>query len=550
MRRAPLRIPALVVAVLVLAAVAVAVRWVVDGAGTGGSGAAGHASASPTPGAGPSPTPVPSPLPTGPAGDPATIPSVRSFDAEPGPGWAPADSTRVVADPGGPLADEADRLADELDADRAPDGARAGDVALVLDPDADTGDEGYTLVTDDQRVTITAATDAGVFYGTRTLVQAVNGRGGLPQGTVEDRPDRPQRGLSLDIARKHFPAAWIEDRLREMADLKLNQLQLHLSDDQAFRVESDTHPEIVSETHLTKDEVRGIVDLAASLHIEVIPEIDSPGHLGAVLDAHPGLRLTRADGSVAPGAIDIADPAAGELIDDLLREYDDLFPSRLWHLGGDEYVALLASDPEATYPGLAEAARERHGPGATVRDLATGWLNDRAETVRELGRVPQVWNDGMHRGGTVAPDQDRQVAYWTGREYGAREPVEYLEAGYQVVNLNSEYLYYVLGEPNGFTYPTGERIYQEWTPDVLRGSEPVPDEYAGASRIPGGRLAVWCDLADAQTTAEVAEGIRMPLRAVAQKLWDPADPARDWQEFTALADEVASGADQRTGRAS
>lgn len=539
----PWRILALAAAVLVFATAAVvaAVRWADGEAGTDRAGAVGRSSAASTPRAGPSPTP--SPLPTGPTGEPATIPAVRSFDAEPGPGWAPADATRVVADPDGPLDDEADRLAGELGAGRAAGAARAGDVELALNPDADTGDEGYTLVTDDQRVTITARTDAGVFYGTRTLAQAVDGRGGLPQGTVEDRPDRPQRGLSLDIARKHFPADWIEDRLREMGDLKLNQLQLHLSDDQAFRVESDSHPEIVSDPHLTKDEMRGIVDLAASLHIEVIPEFDSPGHLGAVLDAHPELRLTRADGSVAEGAIDIADPAAGELIDDLLREYDDLFPSRLWHLGGDEYVALFSSDPEATYPGLAEAARDRYGPEATVRDLATGWLNDRAETTRELGRTPQVWNDGMHRGGTVAPDRDRQVTYWTGREYGAREPVEYLDAGYQVVNLNSEYLYYVLGEANGFAYPTGERIYREWTPDVLRGSAPVPDEYAGAGRIPGGRLAVWCDIADAQTPAEVAEGIRMPLRAVAQKLWDPGDPELGWEEFTALADEVAGTGD-------
>ncbi|MGK5531246.1 beta-N-acetylhexosaminidase [Streptomyces sp. URMC 129] len=529
MRGVPWRVIALAAALLVIAAAAV----VAAVGRTGGEAGAGSS---------PAPSPAPSPLPTGPAGEPATIPSVRSFDAEPGPGWAPAATTRVVADADGPLDDEADRLAGELNAARASGDARAGDVELVLDPGADTGDEGYRLVTDDQRVTVTAETDAGVFYGTRTVVQAVNGRGGLPQGTVEDRPDRPQRGLSLDIARKHFPAEWIEDRLREMADLKLNQLQLHLSDDQAFRVASDSHPEIVSAPHLTKDEVRGIVELAASLHIDVIPEIDSPGHLDAVLDAHPELRLTRADGSVTEGAIDIADPAAGELIDDLLREYDELFPSRLWHLGGDEYAALFSADPEAAYPGLAEAARERFGPDATVRDLATDWLNDRAETVRELGRTPQVWNDGMHRGGVVAPDAEREVTYWTGREYGAREPEEYLEAGYRLINLNSEYLYYVLGEANDFAYPTGERIYEEWTPDVLRGSAPVPEEYAGAAHVPGGRLAVWCDLADAQTTAEVAEGIRMPLRAVAQKLWDPADPERDWAAFTALADEVAPSA--------
>ncbi|MDT0347240.1 beta-N-acetylhexosaminidase [Streptomyces litchfieldiae] len=536
MRHAPWRIFALAAAVLVITigAVVAVVQRTEDGPVTERPGAAGQRTATPTP------LTTPSPLPTGPSGEVTTIPSVRSFEDAPGPGWAPADSTRVVADPEGPLDDEADRLAEELGAGRAPDGARAGDVELRLSEDADTGDEGYTLRTDDQRVTITARTDAGVFYGTRTLGQAVADRGGTPQGTVTDRPDRPQRGLLLDIARKHFPAEWIEARLHEMAELKLNQLQLHFSDDQGFRLESETHPEIVSETHLTKEEMRGIVELAESLHITVIPEIDSPGHLGAVLKAHPELQLRDARGEPARGAVDISDPAAAELVDDLLREYGDLFPSRYWHLGGDEYAALFSDNPEADYPDLAEAARERHGEDAGVRDLATAWLNDRADTARELGKMPQVWNDGMHAGGVVTPDSERQVAYWTGRELGAREPVEYLEGGWQLINLNSEYLYYVLGEPNQFTYPTGERIYEEWTPDVLRGSTPVPDEHAGADSVPGGRLAVWCDLANAQTTEQVAQGIKLPLAAVAQKLWDPREPELSWAEFTRLADRVAA----------
>ncbi|RKN56749.1 beta-N-acetylglucosaminidase, partial [Streptomyces klenkii] len=347
MGRTPWRILTLAAAVLALTAaavVAVAQRSD-DSRGASGPAASGPGRATAGPSPSPSLSPEPADLPDGPSGEPATVPAVRSFEAADGPGWAPGGSARVVADGDGPLDDEADRLAEELDAGRADEGARAGDVELVLDEDADTGREGYRLHVEDHRVTITGSAEAGVFYGTRTVTQAVNARGGLPEGTVNDRPDRPQRGLLLDIARKPFPASWIEDRLREMAGLRLNQLQLHLSDDQGFRVESESHPEVVSEDHLTKDEVRRIVELAESLHITVIPEFDSPGHLGAVLAAHPDLQLRRADGGVAEGAIDISDPAAGELIDELLREYDDLFPSRYWHLGGDEYVAALSQDP-------------------------------------------------------------------------------------------------------------------------------------------------------------------------------------------------------------
>lgn len=536
MRQAPWRICALAGAVALIAVALVLTA-------TSPSGDPRDAAGSRQPrGGGESPAAPVTPLPDGPDEPPETVPAVRSFETAPGPGWAPADSSRVVTDPDGPLTEEADRLADELSLDRSDEDARAGDVELVHDEDAGCGAEGYRLETDDQRVTLTAETPAGAFYGTVTLAQAVRGQGGIAQGTVEDRPDRPQRGLSLDIARKHFDAEWIEQRLREMAGLKLNQLQLHFSDDQGFRIESESHPEVVSEDHLSKDEVRDIIRLAQSLHIEVIPEIDSPGHLGAVLEAHPDLQLRERDGSATPGAIDIANPEAGEIVDDLLREYAELFPGPYLHLGGDEYAALYKRDPDAAYPGLADAARERFGDGATVTDLATGWLNDRAEVAREAGKTPQVWNDGMHAGGAVQPDGDREVTYWTGREIGAREPVEYLESGWPLINMNSEYLYYVLGEPNQFTYPTGERIYDEWTPDVVRGSEPVPEEFRNAEDVPGGRLAVWGDLAEAQTQEEVAAGITGPLRAVAQKLWDPGEPELDWAAFSELADRVTAPA--------
>jgi N-acetyl-beta-hexosaminidase len=473
-----------------------------------------------------------------PAPEPRTIPAIRDWDAGRGPGWQPGKRTRVVADPGGPLVDKARLLARELKIRYSPGPARAGDVELALRSAVGGGREAYELTTRNDRVRITGSAEAGVFYGTRTLLQSVRDRGEMPEGTVRDRPDRPQRGMMLDIARKHFSAGWIEDRIREMADLKLNQLQLHLSDDQAFRIESDSHPEVVSDPHLTKKELRRIVGLARSLQITVIPEIDSPGHLGAVLAAHPRLRLRDVNGVPVRGAIDIAKPEAAEIIDELLREYAPLFPGSYWHLGGDEYAALTARDPATTHPGLHRAAQLEHGPDATVQDLAAGWLNDRAAVVRGLGRTPQVWNDGMHRGGVVEPHPKREVTYWTGKELGAREPREYLEEGWKLVNLNDEYLYYVLGEPNEFTYPTGERIYQEWTPAVLRGTKPVPEEMSGPDRILGGRFAVWCDLARAQTAGEVARGIRLPLHATAQKLWDPRDPELSWPGFTELADRI------------
>ncbi|GGO83325.1 hypothetical protein GCM10012280_12050 [Wenjunlia tyrosinilytica] len=488
----------------------------------------------------------PQPRPTTPALPPGTaalpsIPAVRSFHPASGEGWWPRSGTRVVATDAS-LVDEARLFAKELGGKlhrnvpavrgTAHD-AHSGDVLLALGKGP--APEGYRLDSRGTRLAIAASTDTGVFYGTRTALQSVRARGYVPSGVADDRPDRPQRGLTLDIARKHFTKDWIEARVRELGDLKLNELHLHISDDQGFRVESTGHPEVVSRDHLSKADVREIVALAASRHVTVIPEIDSPGHLGAVLAAHPGIQLRTASGTPVRGAVDISRPEAARIVDDLYREYAKLFPGGYFHIGGDEYAALMSSNPELRYPGLAAHARARFGPGATVSDAATGWLNDRADTVRRLGKTPKAWNDGVRAGPRVSARDDRQIEYWTGREAGRRDPGAFLREGRDLVNLNDEYLYYVLGQPNDFRYPTGERIYREWSPTVLRGTRPVPE---GPGKVLGARLAVWCDRAQAQTQDQVARGIRLPLAALAQRLWDPGKPTQSWASFTRLADRV------------
>lgn len=499
------------------------------------SPAGGRAEDSPAPKA---PTPAPSPTRSYPLSTtPRTIPAVRAHTPARGPGWRPASGRRVVVNDAD-LADEGRLLAGELGLTYAgqKDDVRAGDVRLTLNDDEGADPESYRMTVRGGRVAISAPDDAGVFYGTRTLKQEVHRGGTAPEGVVRDEPAKPRRGLMLDIARKPYTAGWIEDRVRELGDLKYNELGLHFSDDQGFRIQSDSHPEIVSRTHLTKAQVRKIIALAAQRHITVVPEIDSPGHLGAVIAAHPELQLRSAAGSAPQGTVDISKPAAAEIVDDLLNEYAELFPGADWHLGGDEYRALMVSSPATTYPQLAAAARKAYGPGGTVADLTTGWLNDRARTVRAHDKTPRAWNDGFFRGTSVQPDKDIQVGYWTGKEIGARPPVAYLSTGRKVINYNDKLLYYVLGQPNQFYYPTGQRIYEEWTPRVLRGTTAVSSKYD--DQILGGSFAVWGDYPNAQTQAQVAAGIRMPLRATTQKLWDPGKPALTWTRFKELADRL------------
>ncbi|MET7404546.1 beta-N-acetylhexosaminidase [Streptomyces parvulus] len=520
-----------VIAGAVVASLGVGVGlWATDGDGDGAP--ASRAAPSSAEAAAPSPSRS-YPL----SAEPRTIPAVREHTAARGPGWQPEKDHRVVVADAS-LADEGKQIAGDLGMTYAgeKDDERAGDVLLDVQADKGANPESYTMTVRDGRVTVSGPAEAGVYYGTRTLKQAVDGGGTAPEGVVKDAPAKPKRGFSLDIARKHYDADWIKDRIRELGDLKFNELGLHFSDDQAFRIESDSHPEIVSDDHLSKAEMKEIIDLAASRHITVVPEIDSPGHLGAVIAAHPDLQLRNAQGTPTRGAIDISKPEAADIVDDLLDEYADLFPGSQFHLGADEYQALVVPDPEASYPDLAAAARKAYGSGGTVADLTTQWLNDRAKTVQAHDRVPRAWNDGFFKDTSVEPSKDIKVAYWTGKEIGARPPTEYLAEGRQVLNYNDEFLYYVLGEPQTFVYPTGERIYEQWTPRVIRGTTPVDTEYD--DQILGGSFAVWGDIPSAQTQAQVAEGIRLPLAATVQKLWDAGEPELPWAQFKSLADRL------------
>src|SRR2546423_6594639 len=107
----------------------------------------------------------------------------------------------------------------------------------------------------------------------------------------------------VDTGRKFFTPSWLLDHVKEVAYLKMNVLHLHLSDTFGFRLESSTHPEVVSADHMTKQQVRDLLALAARYHVTVVPEIDMPGHMDAILAAHPDLRLTSQSGGVNNGFI-------------------------------------------------------------------------------------------------------------------------------------------------------------------------------------------------------------------------------------------------------
>ncbi|WP_063753315.1 family 20 glycosylhydrolase, partial [Streptomyces sp. NRRL S-87] len=458
------------------------------------------------------------------AAAPRTVPALRQWT--PGSGsYAFGADSRIVVDPAYAdlLAGDAAPFAEDL-------GALAGRTVPVVDGTPATGDialtlgdgslpaEGYRM-TVGPSLTVRAGTAAGAFLGTRSVLQLLHQAPTVPAGTAVDWPDKPERGLMVDQGRKFFTVGWLREHIKELAYLKLNYFHFHLSDTFGFRLESATHPEVVSTAHYTKRDVADLVALAARYHVTIVPEIDTPGHMNAVLAAHPELRLKNRSGAASPEFIDLSLPGSYALIQDLVTEYLPLFPAPYWHIGADEYVTDYSQ-----YPQLLAYARAHYGAAATAKDTYYGFVNWADSVVRASGRTTRMWNDGIKAGdGTVRPDPGILVEYWY--DYGLT-PQQLADAGHTVANESWTPTYYVLGGAK----PDTRWMYENWTPDLFQGGKGLTDP----ARNRGSLLHVWCDNPNAETEEQIAAGIMYPLRGLAQQTWGSPKPVATYADFTPI----------------
>ncbi len=227
-------------------------------------------------------------------------------------------------------------------------------------------EEGYTLKVDAEKVLITASTDKGLFYGVQTLLQLLpseiespkkvsNVDWTVPNVVIEDAPRFPYRGMHLDVCRHFVPVENIKKHLDMMAMLKLNKFHWHLTEDQGWRIEIKAFPKLTQigskriegdgSTHggfYTQEEVKDIVKYAADRMIEVIPEIELPGHSLGALTAYPEYSCTggpfkvRNIWGVEPDVYCAGKEETFKFLNAIIDEVVELFPSEYFHIGGDE----------------------------------------------------------------------------------------------------------------------------------------------------------------------------------------------------------------------
>ncbi|MEV0583938.1 glycoside hydrolase family 20 protein [Nonomuraea sp. NPDC050310] len=378
------------------------------------------------------------------------------------------------------------------------------------------GDEGYRLEITPDAATVTAETERGLIHGAATLDQLL-ARGPAPCGVAEDWPNYPVRGYLLDVGRRYVTPELIHRLLRLMGRFKLNELQLHLNDNEikppdgdwnralhGFRLRSAAFPGLASPESYSRADWDGFEDLAAAHGITLVPEIDAPAHARSFIAYDPSLGHDGGDSD----HLDLANPAATELVKAVITEFVPWFRGPAVHFGADEYYQS--------------------------KELWQRFFNDMAAHIRSLGKQPRAWG-GFTRlsptGDTTGFDPDVVVNSWNNGFYG---PEGARGDTYPLINSNDALLYLV---PEADYYHghglDNEWLYDHWEPHVFADGERLDP---GDPRLLGAMPALWNDLVRASYPQErMYELIEDSLPVLAQKMWSGSKAGLPYAEFSSRA---------------
>ncbi|MUZ58433.1 beta-N-acetylhexosaminidase [Agrobacterium vitis] len=426
--------------------------------------------------------------------------------------------------------------------------------ALKLAHDPALGASAYRLDFTEE-ITLSHGDEAGRQYGLTALAQMLHGVRRDPaqfrfpvSGQIKDAPRYGWRGCHLDVSRQFYPTQDVLRLIDIMAWMKLNIFHWHLTDDEAWRLEIKAYPQLTTVGVLrgpdepmlpqlgngaepvggfyTQEDVGHIVAHAALLHVEVVPEIDIPGHSTAILTALPEL----VDGQEAPDSYrpvqgypnNALNPAIEQtyvFLGKVLDEMAMLFPSDLVHVGGDEVAAntWMASP-------LAKKLMEQEGIDGTF-GLQSHFMKRIQQMLKERGKKLAGWDEVSHGGG-VDP-QGTLLMAWQKPEVG----LDLARQGYDVVMTPGQAYYLDMVQDEAWQEP-GASWAGTVPPHHTYTYEAVaefPEELK--PRMRGVQACIW---SEHFLNRDYFNHLVFPrLPAVAEAAWTPRDQ-KDWQRFAAL----------------
>ncbi|MFF7893651.1 beta-N-acetylhexosaminidase [Streptomyces sp. NPDC007907] len=396
----------------------------------------------------------------------------------------------------------------------------AGGIRLRL-AEGPFGAEGYRLDSGRSGLTLTAARPAGLFHGVQTLRQLLPaavekdtvqpGPWLVAGGTIKDSPRYGWRGAMLDVSRHFFTVEQVKRYVDQLALYKINKLHLHLSDDQGWRIAVDSWPRLATyggSTEVgggpggfyTKADYKEIVRYAASRHLEVVPEIDMPGHTNAALASYAELNC---DGVAPPlytgTEVGFSSLCAGkevtyDFVDDVIREIAALTPGAYLHIGGDEahstshedYVKFMdrVQPIVAKYGKTVVGWHQLTGASPAKGALAQYWGLD-GTGAEEKARVVKAAQAGT---GLILSPADR---VYLDMKYTKETPLGLSWAGYVEVKRSYDWDpgAYLPGVPGGAVRGVEAPMWSE----TLENSEHI--EFMAFPRLPGVAELGWSSAA-------------------------------------------------------
>lgn len=316
-------------------------------------------------------------------------------------------------------------------------------IELLLNNKNIKGKEAYTININNKNIKISGLTSTGVFYGVQTLrkslpiCNAINNPIVLPAAEIKDAPRFKYRGMMLDCSRHFFSIDFIKKFIDLIALHNMNTFHWHLNDDQGWRIEIKKYPKLVEigsvrtgtvmgrnsdvddsikyGGYYTQDQCREIVEYARQRHITVIPEIDMPGHMKAVLASYPNLGCTGGPYKVGHNwgvyydVLCIGNEDTFKFVEGVLDEIIDIFPSRYIHIGGDE-------TPTKRWSECSKCEKIMQKEGLAINKLQAYFTNRIEKYLNSKGRSIIGWDEILD--GDI--NKSATIMSWRGIEPGEK----------------------------------------------------------------------------------------------------------------------------------
>lgn len=269
----------------------------------------------------------------------------------------------------------------------------------------------------------------------------------------------------------------------------------------------------LSAEYITAEEMKEIIACADEAGIKIVPLLNSPGHMGAILNAFPEYRWTDDLGRTSESTIDLENEEAVRFAQGVVRAYAQWFAERgctAFNIGADEFANDLETEPGAVMGLNYIYTNEQDVYGTLIN-----YINDLAVIVKGYGMTPRAFNDSFcyKNDTTYAPTTDIQICYWSqgwGAGYDLAKASTLEGQGYDLINTNGDY-YYVLGKDD--CWDNSSSYKYDFSNNTFAGGSTI-------SNPVGSMFCIWSDYPDAETEQKVAEKIRVPLRIMAARMQD------------------------------